>query len=104
VSQFGDDFFQIFLPRSLFELEAQTRDFLLESARALDVIGEEGAMVLVNEQKQAGRISTERAGQISAGGEPGDEVGPAEHESVVPMPGEELGDAFVVMVDVRPAS
>jgi hypothetical protein len=101
VGEFGDDFFEFFVPGTFLELKPEPGEFFLEDAAALDVIGEEGAVLAGDEDQSAGVLGGEGLGEIAAGSEPGDGVGPAEDECVITGVLKELGDPFVFLIDIE---
>ncbi len=101
MAQLVDHLGGIVVPGPFLELEAEPGKLLLEDPGALDVVGHHGSAVPVQEQQDRSQVAAHRVlTEVSARGEPGDRVGPSQHEGLVPGPLQELRDPAVLLLDV----
>lgn len=103
VAQLDDDPARVLVPGAFLEPEAEPGQLHLEGAGALDVVGDDGPARPVDVEQDRAELRAVALAQVAPRGGPGDRVGPAEHQDVVPGRVEEGGDPALLLLDVAAA-
>ena len=100
MTELGDDLKGIVVPGPLLELKTESGELLLEDAVALDVVGDDDAGRPIHKQQDRAQLRAQAATEITAGREPGDRVGQAEHHGVVAGRIQEVSEPLMLFLDV----